>query len=97
MSISDSTSNVSPTWIEKYLNDLCNLFSSDSEEKEGKEGGRRGEEEKEQMKKMIKKELGMKEERGKEREDEVLPQWIQWLVTLAPNAGEPWFYPWSVK
>ena len=76
--------------FEKYLNDLCNLFSSDSEEKEGEEGGRRGEEEKEQMKKMMKKELGMKEEREKKEKMRYFPSGPV-AKTLCSQCRGPWF------
>ena len=81
--------------FEKYLNDLCNLFSSDSEEKEGREGGRRGEEEKE-MKKMMKKELGKKEEREKKEKMRYFPGGPV-AKTLCSQCRGPWFYPWPVK
>lgn len=55
--------------FEKYLSDLCNLCSNDSEEKEGKVGGEKGrnsqkkKEEEKEIKNEGKKEWGKEEER----------------------------------
>lgn len=40
-----------PPAFRKYLNDLCNLFLNDSEEKDGREEGRKRGEEERKMKK----------------------------------------------